>query len=67
MTQTFDYKDKIQSLHRVFRCGQKSNVIIHDFWVKTGLEDLIFASLEKKENLLKNVKKIISKEEAKNL
>lgn len=66
-TQTFDYKDKIQSLHRVFRYGQKSNVIIHDFWVKTGLEDLIFASLEKKENLLRNVKKTISKEEAKNL
>lgn len=63
-TQTFDYKDKEQSLHRIYRTGQQRDVNIYNFWVKTGLEDIIKASLDKKENVLNNVKNIISKKEA---
>jgi SNF2 family DNA or RNA helicase len=63
-TQTFDYKDKEQSMHRVYRTGQQKDVNIYNFWVNTGLEKIIKASLSKKQNVLNNVKSIISKKEA---
>lgn len=63
-TQTFDYKDKIQSMHRIYRIGQKKDCNIYNFWVNTGLDKLIKKSLDKKENTLNNVGKIISKEKA---
>jgi SNF2 family DNA or RNA helicase len=63
-TQTFDYKDKIQSMHRIYRIGQKKDCNIYNFWVNTGLDDLIKKSLDKKQNTLNNVEKIISKEKA---
>jgi len=63
-SQTFDYKDKEQSLHRVYRTGQKKDVNIYNFWIDTGLDEIIKSSLKNKKNLLDNVKKIISKEEA---
>ena len=63
-TQTFDYKDKIQSMHRIYRIGQKKDCNVYNFWVNTGLDNMIRKSLEKKENVLNNVEKIISKEEA---
>lgn len=66
-TQTFDYKDKIQSMHRIYRIGQKRECNIYNFWVNTRLESLIEKSLYKKENTLNNVKSIISAEEARKL
>lgn len=63
-TQTFDYKDKIQSMHRIYRIGQDKDCNIYNFWVNTGLDNLIQKSLDKKENVLQNVEKTISKKEA---
>lgn len=58
-TQTFDYKDKIHAIHRYYRTGQESPVNIYNFWVKTGLENIIRGSLEKKQSTANNVKKFI--------
>ena len=66
-SQTFDYKDKIQALHRVYRTGQTKDVTVYDFYTNTGLESIIRASLEKKESTLENIKKIIEKEGVKAL
>ncbi len=63
-SQTFDYKDKIQATHRIYRIGQTRRCHIHNFWVNTGLESLIEKSLNKKSNVLSNVNKLISAEEA---
>lgn len=60
-SQTFDYKDKIQALHRVVRTGQKNTVKVYDLYVNVGLENIIRSSLEKKENTLDNLKRIIEK------
>lgn len=60
-SQTFDYKDKIQALHRVVRTGQKNTVKVYDMYVNVGLENIIRSSLAKKENTLDNLKKIIEK------
>lgn len=48
VTQTFDFKDKEQSEHRIFRTGQKKDCYIFNCWVNTGLDALIKKSLEKK-------------------
>lgn len=58
-TQTFDAKDKTQALYRVYRTGQTSDVFVHEFWVTTGLEQLIRKSLDKKQSTLANVEKFI--------
>lgn len=63
-TQTFDYKDKIQSMYRIYRTGQPLDCNVFNFWVKTGLDALIKKSLEKKQNTLENVERIISAEKA---
>lgn len=60
-SQTFDYKDKVQALHRVVRTGQKNTVKVYDLYVNVGLENIIRSSLEKKENTLDNLKRIIEK------
>lgn len=36
---------------------------IYNFWVQTGLENLIRTSLDRKENVLSNVCKYITKED----
>lgn len=64
LTQTFDYKEKEQSKHRVYRTGQSRDVNIYNFWVNTGLEKLIRQSLSKKQGVLQNIESIISKERA---
>ena len=58
-SQTFDYKDKVQAMHRVVRTGQENTVKIYDMYVNVGLENIIRSSLAKKENTLDNLKKII--------
>lgn len=62
-SQTFDYKDKIQSLDCVYKKGHTNQVNIYNFWVKTGLEDLIRKSLTRKEHVLSNVCEYITKED----
>lgn len=58
-SQTFDYKHKEQSRSRIYRTGQTKDCNIYDFWVDTGLEEIIKKSLRKKENVLNNVKEFI--------
>lgn len=54
-TPTFDYKQKTQAEARVYRIGQDKDVKIHEFYLNTGLDSLIKASLDKKDKLLKNI------------
>lgn len=60
-TQTFDYKLKEQSKHRIYRTGQTRTCYFYDFFVNTGLENIIEKSLNKKENTLENIKNYIKK------
>lgn len=63
-SQTFDYKCKIQSLYNLYYTQYQKPVTIYNFWVKTGLEELIRQNLLRKANVLSNVCKMISKNEA---
>lgn len=67
LSQTFDYKDKEQSLHRIYRIGQTKPCNIYNFYVNTGLEKLIRNNLNKKVNTLTTIKKYITKENIQNL
>lgn len=62
-TQTFDYKDKIQTLTSFYN-KEEIQLNIYDFWVDTRLEGLIKDNLYRKKNVLKNVCRIMSKDEA---
>lgn len=62
-SQTFDYKDKIQCLDCIYQKGITKEVNIYNFWVNTGLEELIKNSLSRKKHVLSNVCDYISKEE----
>lgn len=62
-SQTFDYKDKIQSLDSIYMKGQNYHINVYNFWMQTGLENLIRASLARKKNVLCNVCRYITKEE----
>lgn len=63
-SQTFDYKDKIQSLYNLERKNINHTINIHNFWVKTGLEELIRDNLNRKKSVLNNVCQIMSREAA---
>lgn len=63
-SQTFDYKCKLQSLHNIYQSEENREVNIYNFWVNTGLDKLIKQNLNRKENVLSNVCRIISREEA---
>ncbi len=66
-SQTFDYKNKLQSLYSLCSGGQDKEINVYNFWVNTGLEHLIKESLDRKENVLKNVCKNFGKAKAINL
>ena len=66
-SQTFDFKEKEQAKYRVYRTGQTRCVNIYNLWVDTRLEDIIRYNLSKKHNLLKNLERVISAEEARAL
>mgnify|MGYP003317508415 CR=1 FL=1 len=57
----FDYAQRIQSEARIYRIGQQYDVNYHNLWCNVGLENLIKSSLNKKSNLLDEVKKEIDK------
>lgn len=59
VSQTFDFMQKEQSKHRVYRKGQNKDVTVYNFWCDTGLEEIIKKSLKKKENTLKNIEEYI--------
>lgn len=67
LSQTFDYKDKEQSLHRIYRVGQTKNCNVYNFYVNTGLEKMIEQNICKKVNTLSILKNIITKENLINL
>ncbi|MGN0805338.1 MAG: SNF2-related protein [Candidatus Coproplasma sp.] len=58
---TFDYAQRIQAEARIFRMGQESDVNYYNLWCDVGLERLIRGSLDKKTNLLNEVKREINK------
>jgi len=60
-SQTFDYKDKEQSLHRIYRIGQINDCNIYNFYINTGLETIIKNNLSKKIDILTAVKMFINK------
>lgn len=60
-TQTFDYKQKLQSLGEVIANEKLLEVNIHDFWLNTGLDNLIREKQQKKKSLLLQVSRMIHK------
>lgn len=67
LSQTFDYKDREQSLHRIYRVGQSNACNVYNFYANTGLENLIKNNIDKKTNLLSKIKTIIEIDEFFNL
>ncbi len=61
-SQTFDYKDKVQSLYNLNQKLRARTVNIYNFWVKTGLEELIRDNLNRKKIVLNNVCRQMSRE-----
>lgn len=59
--QTFDYSQKIQAEHRIYRIGQEKEVNYYNLICKCGMEGIIKKSLDKKTTLLDEIKKEISK------
>lgn len=57
----FDYAQRIQAEARIYRMGQTEDVHYYNLWCDTGLEQMIQASLDKKEGLLGEVKEEISR------
>lgn len=57
----FDYAQRIQAEARIYRMGQTEDVHYYNLWCDTGLEQMIQASLDKKEGLLREVKTEIDK------
>lgn len=65
---TFDYSQREQAESRIYRMGQEHDVNYYNLWCNVGLERLIRASLDKKSNLLAEVKKtILTKDEIEDL
>lgn len=58
---TFDYAQREQAEARIYRLGQEYDVNYYSLWCDVGLERLIKGSLDKKSNLLDEVKKEIMK------
>lgn len=58
---SFDYAQREQAEHRIYRIGQARDVIYYNLWCNSGLERLIKGCLKKKVNLLEEVKKEIEK------
>ncbi len=63
-SQTFDYKLKIQLLRSMYSVDKTRKINIYNFWVRTGLDEMIRKNLLMKHDVLTNVCNIISREEA---
>lgn len=66
-SQTFDYKCKLQCMRNVYQSYNGNDVNIYNLWINTGLDKLIRQNLNRKRNVLSNVCRMISKEEAMSL
>lgn len=60
---TFDYAQREQAEARIYRMGQVEDVTYYNLWCDCGLERLIRGCLEKKTDLLSEVKNEIEKGE----
>lgn len=58
-SQTFDWKDKAHAVRRVARTGQISDVNVYDFWLNTGLDNIMRQSQAKKTSTASNLKRFI--------
>jgi SNF2 family DNA or RNA helicase len=63
----FDYSQRIQAEARIYRIGQNYDVNYYNLWCNVGLEKMIQSSLNKKSNLLDEIKKEIEKKGENNL
>ncbi len=63
-SQTFDYRVKLQMLHSMEQTECNKEIKVYNFWVKTGLDEMVRKNLLMKQDVLTNVCNIISKEEA---
>ena len=54
----FDYSQRIQAEARIYRIGQNYDVNYYNLWCNVGLEKMIQSSLNKKSNLLNEIKKV---------
>lgn len=63
-SQTFDYKSKLQCMHNVYQSHTGRSINIYNLWINTGLDKLIKQNLSRKKNVLSNVCRMISREEA---
>ena len=55
-SHTFDYAQRIQAEARIYRIGQENDVDYYEMWCDIGMEKLIEKSLNKKTNLLDEIK-----------
>lgn len=58
--KTFDYAQREQAEHRIYRVGQESNVIYHSLSADVGLDSLIQKNIDKKVGMLNYFKKMAS-------
>jgi len=59
--KTFDYAQRDQAEHRIYRVGQQSDVIYYDLTGDVNLEKTIDKNIDKKADLLVEFKKLIAK------
>ena len=62
-SQTYDYKDKMQTLCNFYNKDVKE-IKIYDFWVNTKLERLIKDNLLRKKNVVNNLSRVMLKDKA---
>lgn len=61
-SQTFDYRLKVKMVHDIERVEGCNELKIYDFWINTGLDEMIRKNLLMKQDVLANVCNIISQE-----
>lgn len=59
--KTFDYAQRDQAEHRIFRLGQSENVTYYDLTGDVNLEKTIDRNIEYKSSLLAEIKKLLNK------
>ena len=61
-SQTFDYRLKVKMVHDIDYINAKGEINIYDFWVNTGLDEMIRKNLLMKHDVLTNVCNVITNE-----
>lgn len=59
--KTFDYAQRDQAEHRIYRMGQKEDVTYYDLTGNVNLEHTIDQNIGYKQNLLDEFKKLLNK------